>query len=172
MFSWKIHSGDLKEEDQQYMQDVYTHFSFELASKVVFSALWFFLLYAEWLIWTLALFSIFLLFETKKKWVWRGWCRLAPSALPHWLPGCQKVKGGYGPLVPAPLTLNRALFLNTIIVSGCHLKEMLHVQLLQKWWVVLPSKAMFIALPFAEDGRLPLLLAALWRIAAKSSSLT
>lgn len=81
----------------------------------------------------------------------------------HFLTGCQKVKGDYGPLVPASLTLNKALFLNTIIVSGCHLKEMLHVQLLQKWWVVLPSKAMFIALPSAEDGWLPLLLAALGR---------
>lgn len=39
MFSWKIHSGDLKEEDQQYMQDVYAHFAFELTSKVVLSAL-------------------------------------------------------------------------------------------------------------------------------------
>lgn len=67
MFSWKIHSEDVKEEDRWYMKDVRTHFSFELTSKVVSSALWFFLLYMEWLIWTLALFNIFLLFEKKKK---------------------------------------------------------------------------------------------------------
>lgn len=67
MFSWKTHSEDVKEEDQWYMQEVRTHFSFELTSKVISSALWFFLLYMEWLIWTLALFNIFLLFGKKKK---------------------------------------------------------------------------------------------------------
>jgi len=39
MFSRKICSENLKEDDQRYMQNVYTHFSFELTSKVVFSAL-------------------------------------------------------------------------------------------------------------------------------------
>lgn len=113
MFSWKIHSGDLKEEDQQYMQDVYTHFSFELTSKVVFTALWFFLLYVEWLIQTLALFNIFLLFEKKKKKksereeAYADWLHL------RFLTGSRAVgksRTANAPHVPASLALNRPLF--------------------------------------------------------------
>lgn len=141
-----------------------THFSFELMSKVVFSTLWFFLLYVKWLIWTLALFIIFLLFKKKKKkWAWRGLCRLAPSALPHRLLGCRRVKDGqHSPCSSITCSWWAIVSLNTIIVLGCHLKEMLGLQLLQRSQVALPSEVVFITSPqhFAEDDWLTLLLSA------------
>lgn len=43
-------------------------------------------------LWHCSIFSCCL--KKGKKRVWRGLCRLAPSALPHRLPGCREVKDG------------------------------------------------------------------------------
>lgn len=72
-----------------------------------------------------------------------------------------KSRTANAPHVPTSLALKQAIVsLNTIIVSGCHLKEMLHLRLIQKRQVTLPSEAVFITSPSAEDGWLTSLLAA------------
>lgn len=77
----------------------------------------------------------------------------APSALPHWLLGCQKVKDGQRSSCSSIICSPQAFVsVNAIIVSGCPLEEMLHLWLLQKHRVALLSEEVFTTLPFAEDG--------------------